>query len=126
MMDLLGELIRAGSEVICIVGKTHDFHVATALGISGDENLENIAESISHIVEKGREAIFDAEHFFDGYKSDPDYALRCLNAAYSAGASWVVLCDTNGGTLPRDYWLDHRSRAGERPPRQLRWHPHPQ
>jgi 2-isopropylmalate synthase len=87
---------------VCIVGKTHDFHVKTALGITNDENLENIRASIAHLVAKGREALFDAEHFFDGYKANPDYALDCLRAAHEAGVRWVVLCDTNGGTLPAE------------------------
>jgi 2-isopropylmalate synthase len=65
-----------------------------------DENLVNIRESIAHLVAEGREALFDAEHFFDGYKSNPDYALACLDAAMEGGARWVVLCDTNGGALP--------------------------
>ena len=69
-------------------------------GVSLSENVENIAESISHLVANGREALFDAEHFFDGYASDKGYALECAMAALEAGASWIVLCDTNGGTLP--------------------------
>jgi len=82
------------------VGKTHDFHVTTALGIGLEENRDNISASIKHLVHEGREALFDAEHFFDGYKANPDYALSCLHAAYDAGARWIVLCDTNGGTMP--------------------------
>ena len=69
-----------------------------------DENLDNIAESIAAVVAKKREALFDAEHFFDGYKANPDYALACLKAAHDAGARWLVLCDTNGGTLPEDVY----------------------
>jgi 2-isopropylmalate synthase len=67
-----------------------------------EENLANIADSIAHIVSQGREALLDAEHFFDGYLADPAYALGCLHAAIEAGARWVVLCDTNGGSLPQD------------------------
>jgi 2-isopropylmalate synthase len=74
--------------------------VTEALGITLEENVENIAASVAHLVAKGREALFDAEHFFDGYKANPDYALTCLRAALDAGARWIVLCDTNGGTLP--------------------------
>src|SRR5262249_41697404 len=73
-----------------------------ALGISLDENLALINESIAAAVANGNEAMLDAEHFFDGYKANPDYALACLKAAASAGARWVVLCDTNGGTLPHE------------------------
>ena len=85
---------------MCLVGKTHDYHVREALGITLDENLETIGSSIAHVVAQGREAIFDAEHFFDGYAANPGYALACLRAAAEAGARWIVLCDTNGGTLP--------------------------
>jgi len=98
--DVLAAVLNAGTKSVCLVGKTHVFHVETALGISLDENLENISKSVARLVAEGREALFDAEHFFDGYKSDPAYALACLKAAHEAGARWVVLCDTNGGTLP--------------------------
>jgi len=100
--DVLAAVLNAGTGSVCIVGKTHDFHVETALGISLEENTANIAQSISHIVGQGREALFDAEHFFDGYKSNPDYAVACCMAALEAGARWIVLCDTNGGTLPQE------------------------
>lgn len=100
--DVLGAVINAGTPSVCLVGKAHDFHVSAALGISLDENLENIRASLSHLVSLGREALYDAEHFFDGYKANPTYALACLKAALGAGARWVVLCDTNGGTLPAD------------------------
>ena len=98
--EVLAAVMNAGTAHVCLVGKTHDFHVTKALGLSLDDNLENIAQSIAHIVAQGREALFDAEHFFDGYKANPDYTLACAHAAYNAGARWVVLCDTNGGTLP--------------------------
>ena len=98
--DVLAAVVNAGTSAVCLVGKTHVFHVEEALGISNAENLENIRASIAHIVGQGREALFDAEHFFDGYKADPDYALSCLRVAYETGARWIVLCDTNGGTLP--------------------------
>ncbi len=100
--EVLAGVLNAGTPAVCIVGKTHDFHVSTALGITLEENTENIAASIAHLVGQGREALFDAEHFFDGYKANPDYALGCLRAAHDAGARWVVLCDTNGGTLPSE------------------------
>ncbi|MGC9420112.1 MAG: citramalate synthase [Rhodovulum sp.] len=100
--EVLAAVLNAGTPSVCLVGKTHDFHVETALGISRDENLANISESIAHVVAQGREALFDAEHFFDGWKSDVGYAFACLKAAQEAGARWVVLCDTNGGTLPHE------------------------
>ena len=100
--DVLAAVLNANTPAVCIVGKTHDFHVDTALGITLDENLANIRDSIAHLKAKSREPLFDAEHFFDGYKANPAYALDCLKAAYEAGARWVVLCDTNGGTLPHE------------------------
>ncbi|MEM5475133.1 citramalate synthase [Pacificibacter sp. AS14] len=102
--EVLAGVMNAGTKAVCLVGKTHDFHVTTALGITLDENLENISASFKHLVKNGREALFDAEHFFDGYKANPEYALACLKAAYDAGARWIVLCDTNGGTLPADVY----------------------
>lgn len=98
--DVLAAVLNAGTPAVCIVGKTHDYHVETALEIGLDENLDNIRESVAHLVAQGREALFDAEHFFDGWKANRDYALACIRAAQEAGARWVVLCDTNGGTLP--------------------------
>ncbi|WP_323036466.1 citramalate synthase [Pararhodobacter sp.] len=98
--EVLAGVMNAKTPAVCLVGKTHDFHVATALGITEAENLENIANSVAHMVAQGREALFDAEHFFDGFRANPGYALACLNAALNAGARWIVLCDTNGGTLP--------------------------
>ncbi len=100
--DVLAAVLNAGTQAVCLVGKTHDFHVTAALGIGLEENIENIRASIAHCVAQGREAHFDAEHFFDGYKANPDYALEALHAAHDAGARWVVLCDTNGGTLPAE------------------------
>ncbi len=100
--DVLAAVMNAGTQAVCLVGKTHDFHVTTALGITLQENTENIARTMDYLVAQGREALFDAEHFFDGYKSNPEYALETVRAAYEAGARWVVLCDTNGGTLPHE------------------------
>jgi len=100
--DVLAAVLNAETPAVCLVGKTHDFHVSTALGITLAENLESIGASVAHSVARGREALFDAEHFFDGYKANPGYALDCLRAAYDADARWIVLCDTNGGTLPAD------------------------
>jgi len=98
--EVLAGVVNAGTPAVCLVGKTHDFHVETALGITLDENLRNVTQSIEHVVKQGRETLFDAEHFFDGYRANPAYALACLRAAHDAGARWIVLCDTNGGTLP--------------------------
>ena len=100
--DVLASVLNAGTKKICLVGKTHDFHVHKTLGISLNENLQAIKQSISHVVSMGREAIFDAEHFFDGMISSPDYTLEAILSAFNAGARWVVLCDTNGGTLPKE------------------------
>ena len=100
--DVLAAVLNAGTPAVCLVGKTHDFHVITALGITLDENVETISASIAHCVAQGREALFDAEHFFDGYKANPNYAITCLQAAMDAGARWIVLCDTNGGALPSE------------------------
>ena len=100
--DVLAGVLNAGTPAVCLVGKSHDFHVTTALGISLPENVENIRASIAHVVARGREAMLDAEHFFDGFKANPSYALDCLKAALGAGARWIVLCDTNGGTLPEE------------------------
>ena len=95
-------VLAAKAPAICLVAKTWEFHVEVALGISPEENLQAIAESVAAVVASGREALLDCEHFFDGYKANPDYALACAKAAYEAGARWVVLCDTNGGTLPEE------------------------
>lgn len=100
--DVLAAVMNAGTPAVCLVGKAHDFHVTEALGITLEENTENIRASVAHMLAQGRKALFDAEHFFDGYKANPDYALQALRAAYDAGARWVVLCDTNGGTLPAE------------------------
>ena len=100
--DVLAAVMNAGTQAVCLVGKTHDFHVETALGITLEENTDNIARSVAYLVAQGREALFDAEHFFDGYKANPGYALAAVKAAFDAGARWVVLCDTNGGTLPAE------------------------
>ena len=100
--DVLAAVLDAGTPAVCLVGKAHEFHVTTALGVSLDGNLEAIRASFAHLRAKGREAILDAEHFFDGYRANPAYALSCLRAALEEGARWVVLCDTNGGTLPAE------------------------
>ena len=98
----ISALLDSNASSICLVGKSWDFHVDVALGISNEENLENISESAKHFIKEKKEFMFDAEHFFDGYKNNPKYALSCLKAAYAQGARWIVLCDTNGGTLPHE------------------------
>jgi len=98
----LSALFNSCCKAVCMVGKTWDYHVDVALGIPRDENLELIRDSVAAAKEAKGEALFDAEHFFDGYKRNPDYAVSCIKAAYEAGARWVVLCDTNGGTLPHE------------------------
>ncbi len=100
--DVLAAVLNAATPAVCLVGKCHEFHVTTALGVTLEENRQAIADSLAHVVAQGREALFDAEHFFDGYKANPAYALSCLRAARDAGARWLVLCDTNGGTLPAE------------------------
>jgi len=100
--DVLAAVTNAGTQAVCFVGKSHEYHVTRALGISLDENVKLIQDTVTHLRALNRETLFDAEHFFDGYKANPDYALRCLRTAYDAGARWLVLCDTNGGTLPQE------------------------
>jgi len=98
----LSALMNSNTSSVCIVGKSWDFHVDVALGISNAENLENISESAKLFVKNEKEFMFDAEHFFDGYKANPKYAISCLNAAFDQEARWIILCDTNGGTLPHE------------------------
>ena len=98
----IAALLDVKPAAVCMVGKTWDYHVDVALGIPREENIEMISDSIAHVKAKVGEALFDAEHFFDGYKANPEYALSCVKAAYEAGARWIVLCDTNGGTLPHE------------------------
>jgi 2-isopropylmalate synthase len=98
----LQALIESGTPVVTIFGKSWDLHVKVALGVSLKENLDLIRNSVAFLKSHGREVIYDAEHFFDGYKADPVYALETLKAAEEAGADLLVLCDTNGGTMPAD------------------------
>ena len=99
---MLGHLLDADTPVVTFVGKSWDFQVRDALRVSLDENLSMIRDTVRHLKAAGREAIFDAEHFFDGYKDNPEYALATLQAAVDAGVDVLVLCDTNGGTLPHE------------------------
>ena len=102
--DVLSAVINAQTSAVCLVGKASQHHVQNALNVTLKENTSNIKKSIKHLVDIGREAIFDAEHFFDGYKLNSAYALETLVAAYDSGANWIVLCDTNGGTLPDEIY----------------------
>ncbi len=98
----LAALLQASGDAVCLVAKSWDYHVKVALGCSNEENLASISESVRAVIEAGKEAMVDCEHFFDGYKANPGYAVACAKAAFEAGARWVVLCDTNGGTQPSE------------------------
>ncbi len=98
----LQALLQAKADAITFVAKGWDYHVKLALGCELEENIRAIQESVDAARAKGFEAIVDVEHFFDGYKANPNYAMACVHAAYDAGARWVVLCDTNGGTMPEE------------------------
>ncbi len=99
----LNTLVQSGTPVVTIFGKTWDLHVREALRVSEDENIDMIADSVAFLKSRDREVIYDCEHFFDGYKANPEYALKTLKAAADAGADVVVLCDTNGGTMPTEF-----------------------
>jgi 2-isopropylmalate synthase len=98
----LAALLEAKADAICFVAKSWDYHVRVALETTPEENLASIRDSVAAAVTKGREVLLDCEHFFDGYKANPQFALACAKAAYDQGARWVVLCDTNGGALPHE------------------------
>ncbi|NGO63220.1 citramalate synthase [Rhizobium daejeonense] len=96
----ISQLLQAKADAVCFVAKSWDYHVKVALGCTNEENLDAIRESVEAAIGAGKTAMVDCEHFFDGYKANPQYALACARTAYDAGARWVVLCDTNGGTQP--------------------------
>jgi 2-isopropylmalate synthase len=98
----LANLVAAGTDVVCIVGKCWDYHVTEALNTTLDEGVAMVSDSVAYLVGQGKRVFFDAEHFFDGYRRNPEYSLRVVEAAAMAGAEAVVLCDTNGGSLPPD------------------------
>ncbi len=98
----LAPILNSGADSACLVGKAWDFHVDVALEIERDENVAMIRDSVAYAKARKGMAMYDAEHFFDGYKENPEFALSCIRAAYKAGARWIVLCDTNGGTLPHE------------------------
>jgi 2-isopropylmalate synthase len=95
-------LLDAGTPAVCVVGKTWPLHVTEIFQVSLEENLKMISDTVAHLKKHGREVLYDAEHFFDSYKDDPDYSIRTVLAARDAGADMVVLCDTNGGSLPEE------------------------
>ena len=117
-------LLRAKAKAICFVAKSWDYHVRVALGCTNEENLDSIRQSVEAAAAAGKEVLLDCEHFFDGYKANPAYALACAKAAYDAGARWVVLCDTNGGTLARRS-LRNRPYRDEIGARHASRHPRP-
>ena len=120
----LMRILGSGAPVVCMVGKTWDFHVEVALRSTLAENLEMIADSVTFARTRVAEVMFDAEHFFDGYKANPDFALRCIEAALNAGARWAVLCDTNGGSLPHEVEAITREVAARVPGERLGIHCH--
>ena len=117
-------LLAADADAIVFVAKSWDYHVHVALGCTLEENLDGIRDSVRAAIAAGREAMVDCEHFFDGYKANPAYALQCAQAAYEAGARWVVLCDTNGGTLPHEIETIVRAVAQTIPGPRLGIHAH--
>ena len=121
----LQAVLASRANAICLVSKAWDYHVRVALGITNEENLEALDQSVKAIVKSGREAMIDCEHFFDGYKGNQDYAIAMARTAFDAGARWVVLCDTNGGTLPHEVEgiVGEVAQGGPRRPAR---HPYPQ
>jgi 2-isopropylmalate synthase len=117
-------LLDAKADAIVFVAKSWDYHVRVALGVTLEENLESISSSVEAAVKAGREAMVDCEHFFDGYKANPDYALSCARTAFESGARWIVLCDTNGGTLPDEVARIVREVARVVPGERLGIHAH--
>ena len=115
---MLRDLLDAGTEYVCLVGKSWDLHVTEALRTDLDEGVAMVRDSIAFLRTQGRRVFFDAEHFFDGFRSDPAFAMRVLEAAEEAGAERLVLCDTNGGMLPFDVARDRR--RGPWPGRDVR------
>ena len=100
----LNKLIEAETPIVSIFGKTWRFHSEKTLGITDEQNEELIYKSVKYLVDNGRQVVFDAEHFFDGYKDDPKFAIDMLKASEKGGADVIVLCDTNGGSLPHEVY----------------------
>jgi 2-isopropylmalate synthase len=120
----LSQVLDAKADAACLVGKAWDFHVDVALEIPRADNINGIAESIAAVKAKGREPMLDAEHYFDGYKANPAYAIECVKAALDAGAQWLVLCDTNGGTMPEDVYRIVSETKAKLPSANLGIHAH--
>lgn len=120
----LKALIDAAGTAICFVAKAWDYHVRVALKTTNEENLACIKDSVEATLAAGKEPLVDCEHFFDGYKANPDYALACVTTAHNAGARWVVLCDTNGGTLPSEVEAIVKTVMEHVPGTHLGIHPH--
>jgi 2-isopropylmalate synthase len=117
-------LLEAGTPVVAVVGKSWRLHVTDVLRTSLDENLSMIRDTCAHLKAQGREVVYDAEHFFDGYRDDPAYALRSIEAALDGGADWLVLCDTNGGSLPSQVGRIVGEVARALPRARIGIHPH--
>ncbi len=117
-------VLQSKADSICLVAKSWDYHVRVALGITNEENVESLVQSVKAVRETQREALVDCEHFFDGYKGNRDYALSVAKTAYDSGARWVVLCDTNGGTLPHEIALIVADVAKQVPGANLGIHTH--
>ncbi|OAX49778.1 citramalate synthase [Paenibacillus sp. AD87] len=120
----LKRMIESGAQAATLVGKSWDFHVHTALQTTLEENLSMIYDSIAYLKQNDMEVIFDAEHFFDGFKNNPEYAQAVLTKAHEAGADWLVMCDTNGGTMPHEVYEIVSTLAGRLPQAQLGIHTH--
>ena len=120
----IARLLEAATPVVTIFGKSWRLHVTEVLGIDPAENRAMIGDSVRHLKHHGREVIYDAEHFFDGYKDDPDHALATLAAAREGGADLIVLCDTNGGCLPDELETIFRAAAAHAAPARLGIHTH--
>ena len=120
----LQHLLQAKAKAACFVAKSWDYHVRVALGCTNEENLESIRQTVEAAKAAGKEVLIDCEHFFDGFKANPAYALACAEEAYKAGARWVVLCDTNGGTLPGEVGAIVRHVTNHVPGSNLGIHAH--
>lgn len=120
----LAPLLNSKADAMCLVGKSWDFHVDVALEIEHTENVAMIADSIRLAGQRKSEAMYDAEHFFDGWKANKEFALSCVKAAYEEGARWIVLCDTNGGTLPHEVYDIVREVSEHIPGERLGIHAH--
>lgn len=120
----LKRMLESGAQAATLVGKSWDFHVHTALQTTLEENLSMIYDSIAYLKQNGMEVIFDAEHFFDGFKHNPEYAQAVLTKAHEAGADWLVMCDTNGGTMPHEVYEIVSTLAGHLPQAYLGIHTH--